>query len=150
MSDPEAPTGRRAVRRTPPRRRASQTRSYEIGGAAGLVTTATYEDRSLAEIDLRMDKHGSTLSGLMDATGTAWTIGLQHGVPLADYVVRMQGLHGEPSGPTDDPEIPTATSAFDYLARRLAADHLGAAPAQSPCAATDTRSHSRQVRSRDS
>jgi len=124
VTDPGAPAVHRAAPRRPPRRRVSQTRSYEIADAAGLVTTGTYDDLSLAEVDLRMGKHGSTLSGLMDAVGTAWTVGLQHGVPLADYVSRFQGLHAEPSGVTDDPEIPTATSVFGYLARRLALDHL--------------------------
>ncbi|HZN70090.1 MAG TPA: hypothetical protein VFC00_00165 [Micromonosporaceae bacterium] len=36
---------------------------------------------------------------------------------------QLRGLRFEPAGPTDDEDIPQATSVMDYVARRLALDH---------------------------
>jgi ribonucleoside-diphosphate reductase alpha chain len=115
---------RPAVERALPRRRTSRTRSYQLGGAKGYVTSSAYEDGALAEVELRMAKQGSTLAGLMDATSTAWSVGLRHGAPLEVYVRKYAGIRAEPAGLTNDPEIPTATSPMDYVARRLAVDHM--------------------------
>jgi hypothetical protein len=67
-------------------------------------------------------KHGSGTAGLMDAYATAISVGLHHGVPLADLLRPGLGLRFAPGGSTDDSEIPQAHSAVDYLSRRLAID----------------------------
>jgi hypothetical protein len=60
----------------------------------------------------------------MDLLSIAISLGLQHGVPLATFVEKFAGMRFEPMGMTDDPDVPTATSVGDYLARRLAVDWL--------------------------
>jgi ribonucleoside-diphosphate reductase alpha chain len=61
---------------------------------------------------------------LMDLLAIAISVGLQHGVPLETFVAKFKDMRFEPMGPTDDPEVPAATSVGDYLARRLAQDWL--------------------------
>jgi ribonucleoside-diphosphate reductase alpha chain len=43
---------------------------------------------------------------------------------VIDVVRRMLNTRFEPSGFTGDPDVPVATSLADYIARRLAVDHL--------------------------
>jgi hypothetical protein len=43
-------------------------------------------------------------------------------VPVELIAERLYGLRFEPAGPTDDREIPDATSILGCVARRLAAD----------------------------
>lgn len=119
---PEAAEG--PVRRVVPRRRTSSTRSFTVGAAKGYMTVSAFDDGTLAEVELRMAKQGSTLAGMMDALSGAWSTGLQHGAPLEVYVRKLSNTRSEPSGLTNDPELPTATSAMDYVARRLAVDFL--------------------------
>ena len=45
-------------------------------------------------------------------------------MPLAELLRPALGVSFVPAGPTDDPEIPRARSAVDYIARRLAIDWL--------------------------
>jgi ribonucleoside-diphosphate reductase alpha chain len=112
----------RTERRRLPRIRPSYTVSFQIGGAEGTLTAGAHADGQLGEIFLRLGKQGSTLAGLAEALSIVTSLALQHGVPLELIVERLRGLRFEPAGPTDDQEIPQATSVMDYVARRLAAD----------------------------
>jgi ribonucleoside-diphosphate reductase alpha chain len=71
-----------------------------------------------------VSKQGSTLRGLMDAFSISLSHGLQYGVPLKSFVKAMMSTSYAPSGITDDPDIRTASSITDYIARRLALDYL--------------------------
>ena len=66
-----------------------------------------------------MAKEGSTLSGVMDSFALAISIALQYGVPLRTYVDKFQHVRFEPSGWTNNPEIPQAKSIIDYIFRWL-------------------------------
>jgi ribonucleoside-diphosphate reductase alpha chain len=112
----------RAERRRLPRIRPSYTVSFQVGGAEGTLTAGAHPDGQLGEIFLRLGKQGSTLAGLAEAFSIVTSLALQHGVPLELIAARLRGLRFEPAGPTDDHEIPEATSVMDYVARRLAAD----------------------------
>ncbi len=103
---------------------AGYTAAVSIGGERLRLTAGSRSDGTLAEIAVRWGKHGSTTAGLLDAYATAVTAGLEHGVPLADLLRSGLGLGFGPGGGTDDPEIPRAASAVDYVARRLALDWL--------------------------
>lgn len=111
-------------RRHLPRVRSSYTVAFNVGGAEGSLTAGTQPDGQLGEIFLRLGKHGSTLAGLAEAFSIVMSLALQHGVPLALIVERLQGLKFEPAGFTDDEDVPTATSIVDYIAHRLAQDFL--------------------------
>ncbi len=114
----------RPVRERLPKRRASQTTSFAVGGAEGYLTAGTYSDGRLGELFLKFGKQGSTLAGVMDAFSIAVSIGLQYGVPLETYVEKFTNLRFEPAGLTDDPDVRMAQSIMDYVFRRLALDYM--------------------------
>lgn len=127
MADLDGRAGEGAARprqRPLPRRRDAFTRSFVVGDSKGYLTASTYPDGALGEVELRMAKQGSTLAGMMDALSGAVSVGLQYGAPLETYVRKFMNTRAEPSGPTNDPELPVASSAMDYVARRLAVDYL--------------------------
>jgi ribonucleoside-diphosphate reductase alpha chain len=85
-----------------------------------------FEDGSPGEVFIVMAKQGSTVSGLMDAFATGLSIALQHGVPLSALVDKFSHMRFEPSGFTNNAEIPVAKSVVDYIARWLAGKFLEA------------------------
>lgn len=107
-----------------PRRRGGHTTAVTIGGEPFTVTANQREDGSLGEVFIRHGKQGCAGAGLMDGYATALSIGLRHGVPLADLLRPGLGASFVPNGYTDDPEIPRVRSVVDYVARRLAIDWL--------------------------
>lgn len=112
--------------RTVSRVRAGQTTRFAVDDQKGYLTTAMAEDGGVGEVMIRMAKQGSTLAGILDALGMAISLGLQAGAPLEVYVSKFASMRFAPAGRTDDPELPMATSLMDYVARRLAVDHLPA------------------------
>ncbi len=112
------------VRQRPPRRRTGQTFTFELTGCQGFVTANEFDDGRLGEVFITVAKQGSTLAGLCDALAVAVSLGLQHGVPLALFVRHLAHTRFAPSGRTDDPELPTATSLVDYVFHRLAVAYL--------------------------
>ena len=81
------------------------------------VTANTFEDGRLREIFVRADKGGSFTSGALDAFAIAFSLGLQHGVPLALMIEKLKGLRFDPEGRTGDDEFPICASAIDLLMR---------------------------------
>jgi ribonucleoside-diphosphate reductase alpha chain len=47
------------------------------------------------------------------------SIGLQSGVPISWFTDKLRSMRFEPSGTTNDPEMPRVTSLMDGLARWL-------------------------------
>ena len=114
----------RPERKRLPKKRASQTVSFEVAGAEGYMTASAYPEGELGEVFLKMSKQGSTLAGVMDALSISLSLGLQYGVPLEAYVSKFVNMRFDPAGPTDDDDIRLAQSIVDYLFRRLALDYL--------------------------
>jgi len=98
-----------------------------IGGERLYITANAQENGSLGELFIQWGKQGRSCSGLMDTYAIAWSIALQHGVPLADLIRPSLDLYFLPNDHTDDPQIPRVRSIADYVARRLAIDWLPAA-----------------------
>jgi ribonucleoside-diphosphate reductase alpha chain len=115
---------RGAVRRVLPRKRTSTTYKFRLSDLKGFVTVGEYEDGTPGELFISVSKQGSTLRGLMDALSISVSHGLQYGVPLKAFIRAMMSTSYAPSGITDDPEVRTASSITDYIARRLAIDYL--------------------------
>lgn len=113
-----------AVRRLLPRKRNAKTYKFRISDLKGFFTVGEYEDGTPGEIFVSVSKQGSTLRGLMDSFSISVSHGLQYGVPLKSFVKAMMSTSYAPSGITDDPEVRTASSITDYMARRLALDYL--------------------------
>lgn len=107
-----------------PRRRSGVTHSVEINGAAVFITTNQFTDGRPGEVFAKWGKDGSTAGGLMDAFSIMLSLALQYGVPAEVIVSKLKDLRFEPFGWTDDPDIPEASSVMDWVARRIALDHL--------------------------
>ena len=109
----------RPVRQKLPDERQAMTHKFSIAGHEGYRTVGVYEDGNPGEIFLRMAKEGSTISGLMDTIATMTSIALQYGVPLKALVDKFSHTRFEPSGFTNNREIPMAKSVTDYVFRWL-------------------------------
>ncbi len=107
-------------RRKLPTTRHSLTHKFDIQGHEGYLTVGLYEDGKPGELFITMAKEGSTIGGLMDSFGTAVSLGLQYGVPLSVLVDKFIHSRFEPSGFTQNEEIPLAKSIPDYIFRWLA------------------------------
>jgi ribonucleoside-diphosphate reductase alpha chain len=124
VAEPQTVIEYRPVRKRLPKKRASETVSFSVGGAEGYLTASSYPDDGLGEVFLKMSKQGSTLAGVMDAFSIALSVGMQYGVPLETFVSKFTNMRFEPAGMTDDPDIRMAASVVDYIFRRLALDFL--------------------------
>jgi len=114
----------RPRRRKLPDERVAFTHKFSIAGHEGYLTTGLYEDGSPGEIFLKMAKEGSTISGLMDTIATMTSIALQYGVPLKALVDKFSHTRFEPSGFTNNRQIPIAKSVTDYVFRYLGNRYL--------------------------
>ncbi len=117
-------------RRHLPDERPAITHKFSIAGHEGYITVGLFEDGRPGELFIRMAKEGSVISGLMDAFATAVSIMLQYGVPLKVMINKFSHSRFEPSGFTNNPEIPHAKSLMDYIFRWLALKFEGEEVAQ--------------------
>jgi ribonucleoside-diphosphate reductase alpha chain len=105
-------------------RASGHTTRVTIDGERFHLTANANADGGLGEVFLGWGSHGTTAAGLIDSYATAFSIGLRHGIPPCELIRHGLGLRFSPAGRTDDPDIPTALSIADYVARRLALDWL--------------------------
>ena len=106
-------------RRKLPDVREAITHKFSIAGHEGYLTVGLHDDGQPGELFLRMNKEGSTISGLMDTVACMTSFALQYGVPLNFLVDKFSHSRFEPSGFTQNPEIPFAKSVTDYVFRWL-------------------------------
>jgi ribonucleoside-diphosphate reductase alpha chain len=111
-------------RRKLPDERMSVTHKFSVAGHEGYITVGMYEDGAPGEIFIKMNKEGSTLSGVMDMWATSMSMNLQYGVPLEVLCTKMAHSRFDPMGMTTNKEIPIAKSFMDYLGRWLALKFL--------------------------
>jgi len=102
-----------------PTTRRSVTHKFAIAGYEGYLTIGLFEDGSPGEIFIKVSKEGSTLSGLIQGFCRAFSLALQYGLSVQDAVDRFRGMRFDPMGPTNNPDIPEASSILDYVARYL-------------------------------
>ena len=114
----------RPLRKRLPAERRSITHRFDIQGFEAYITVGMYDDGTPGEIFLKMSKEGSTFSGLTDTIATLTSIALQYGVPLSALVRKFSHVRFEPSGFTNNHEIPMAKSIVDYCFRWLASKFL--------------------------
>jgi len=110
----EAP---KPYRRKLPDERASITHKFSIAGQEGYFMVGLFEDGSPGEIFIKMNKEGSTISGLMDSFAISISMALQYGVPLRVLVNKFTNTRFEPAGYTANRDIPIAKSLMDYIFR---------------------------------
>lgn len=112
-------------RRRLPDRRAGYTQKAKIGNHKVYLRTGEYQDGSLGEIFIDMHKDGAAFRSLMNCFAIAVSIGLQHGVPLDEFVDAFVFTRFEPNGVVGgNPHIKMATSIIDYIFRELAVTYL--------------------------
>jgi ribonucleoside-diphosphate reductase alpha chain len=108
-----------------PNKRRGFTQKAKIGGQVVFVRTGEYIDGSLGEIFIDMHKEGATFRSIMNCFAIAVSVGLQHGVPLEEYVSKFTFTRFEPSGFVEGhANIKNATSIIDYIFRMLGFEYL--------------------------
>ncbi|MGH9868727.1 MAG: adenosylcobalamin-dependent ribonucleoside-diphosphate reductase [Candidatus Polarisedimenticolia bacterium] len=115
-----------AHRRRLPDRRSGYTQKAVIGHHKVYLRTGEYTDGQLGEIFLDMHKEGAAFRSLMNCFAIAISLGLQHGVPLDEFVDAFVFTRFEPNGMVQgNPHIKMTTSVIDYVFRELAITYLG-------------------------
>lgn len=82
----------------------------------GYLIVGMYDDGQPGEIFLTIGKSGGAYR-VFDALMIAVSIGLQHGVPIDEYLDKFSFMAFEPMGLTDTDGIPISKSVVDYIAR---------------------------------
>jgi ribonucleoside-diphosphate reductase alpha chain len=109
-----------------PDRRSGYTQKAVVGGHKVYLRTGEYEDGALGEIFLDMHKEGAAFRSLMNCFAIAISLGLQHGVPLEEFVDAFVFTRFEPNGMVKgNDRIKMSTSVIDYVFRELAISYLG-------------------------
>ncbi len=115
-------------RRKLPDRRKGYIQKASVGGHKVYLHTGEYEDGELGEIFIDMHKEGAAFRSLMNNFAIAISIGLQHGVPLDEFVDAFILTRFDPAGPVSgNDSIRSATSILDYVFRELGVSYLGRA-----------------------
>jgi ribonucleoside-diphosphate reductase alpha chain len=114
------------LRRELPARRTGYTQKAAVGGHRLYLRTGEYGDGALGEISVALHKETPAFRALMDSFCAAVSIGLQHGVPLAEFVEAFTLTRFGAAGAVEgDPAVANASSLLDYIFRHLAANYLG-------------------------
>ncbi len=114
-----------AQRHRLPNRRKGYTQKAVVGGHKVYLRTGEYADGQIGEIFIDMHKEGAAFRSLMNSFAIAVSIGLQYGVPLAEFVESFAYTRFEPSGPVQGNDtIKMASSVIDYIFRELAISYL--------------------------
>ena len=112
------------VRHRLPNTRNSRIHKFEVDDHEGYLIVGLYKDGQPGELFIKMSKQGSTLGGVMDSLAVLVSMSLQYGVPLSVLVRKFIHSKFEPSGMTQNPKIPIASSIIDYIFRWLALEFL--------------------------
>ena len=114
-----------ARRRPLPDRRWGYTQKARVGGQKIYLRTGEYEDGTLGEIFLDVHREGAAFRSLMNCFAIAVSLGLQHGVPLEEFVEAFLFTRFEPNGLViGNRKIRRVTSVIDYIFRELAIAYL--------------------------
>jgi len=114
-----------ARRRKLPFRRKGYTQKAKIGNHSVYLRTGEYENGQLGEIFIDMHREGAAFRSLMNCFAIAISLGLQHGVPLEEFVDAFVYTRFEPNGiVVGNQSIKMTTSIIDYIFRELAVTYL--------------------------
>lgn len=115
-----------AKRRRLPNRRKGYTQKAKIAGHSVYLRTGEYDNGQLGEIFIDMHREGAAFRSLMNCFAIAISLGLQHGVPLEEFVDAFVFTRFEPNGMVlGNGHIKMTTSVIDYIFRELAISYLG-------------------------
>jgi len=109
-----------------PNRRGGYTQKAKIGGQSVYLRTGEYDNGQIGEIFIDMHREGAAFRSLMNCFAISVSLGLQHGVPLEEFVDAFVFTKFEPSGfVSGNPQIKMTTSVIDYIFRELAVTYMG-------------------------
>jgi len=109
-----------------PERRGGYTQKMKVGGQTLYLRTGEYEDGTLGEIFVDLDKQGSFVRSMMNCFCIAVSVALQYGASLEDLCNKFLFTKFDPSGPVRcHDNIKFATSILDLIFRDLAINYLG-------------------------
>ena len=112
------------IRHRLPKKRSGFTQEATVGGNKVFLRTGEYDDGALGEIFIDMHKEGAAFRSLMNCFAISVSMGLQHGVPLENFVEQFTFTRFEPSGPVEGhPNVKFATSMIDYVFRVLGVEY---------------------------
>src|SRR5581483_2766608 len=112
-------------RRKLPSKRYGITQEAKVGGNKIFLRTGEYDDGTLGEIFIDMHKEGAAFRSMTNCFAIAVSLGLQHGVPLEEFVDAFLFTRFEPNGIVQgNPHIKMTTSIIDYIFRELAITYL--------------------------
>lgn len=115
-----------AGRKRLPNRRGGYTQKSKIGGQSVYLRTGEYDNGQIGEIFIDMHREGAAFRSLLNCFAIAISLGLQHGVPLEEFVDAFVFTKFEPSGKVQgNPHVKMTTSVIDYIFRELAVSYLG-------------------------
>lgn len=115
-----------AKRRRLPDRRTGYTQKAKINGQSVYIRTGEYDNGQIGEIFIDMHREGAAFRSLLNCFAISISLGLQHGVPLEEFVDAFVFTRFEPSGiVTGNERIKMTTSVIDYIFRELAVTYLG-------------------------
>lgn len=99
-----------------PHTREGLIHKFDLDGTEVYLSAGMYEDGRLGEIWITANKHGATITGLLDSVAIAVSMALQHGVPLEALATKFKGLKFSPAGFCEGTFY---TSLVDYIFRWL-------------------------------
>lgn len=115
-----------ARRQRLPFRREGYTQKVKIGAQSVYLRTGEYKNGQLGEIFIDMHREGAAFRSLLNCFAISISLGLQHGVPLEEFVDAFVFTKFEPSGMVNgNPHVKMSTSVIDYIFRELAVTYLG-------------------------
>lgn len=115
-----------AKRRRLPDRRSGYTQKAKINGQSVYIRTGEYDNGQIGEIFIDMHREGAAFRSLLNCFAISISLGLQHGVPLEEFIDAFVFTRFEPSGIVSGNErIKMTTSVIDYIFRELAVTYLG-------------------------
>jgi hypothetical protein len=95
----------------------------------GYLHCDEHPDGTLAFISIEIHREGTMARAMARSFCAALNIGLDKGVPLADFVQEFKDWRFEPSGPVEgSPNVAACSSLLDYIVRELEATYLQPKP----------------------
>ncbi len=115
----------KVLRKKLPYRRKGYTQKAVVGAHKIYLRTGEYDDGTLGEIFLDMHREGAAFRSIMNCFAISVSLGLQHGVPLDEFVDAFTFTRFEPNGMVKgNDKIKMTTSIIDYIFRELAITYL--------------------------
>ena len=102
-----------------PDTRSSVTRKCSVGSWELYVTVGFYDNRQPGELFVKIAKHGSTTSGLMDGVAVMASMLLQYGVPWNSIAAKFKNTAFQPAGADEQHQGRVYSSLLDCLAMNV-------------------------------